>query len=70
MRKAQDISSLDSGLMKRKIMKEKSSLRVLNPFSDNPKSKIENGWGLSPSLSHSRCVGLRLTRSRQEKPFA
>ncbi len=35
--------------------------------SDNPKSKIKIGVGLSPSFSHSRYVGLGSRRSRPGK---
>jgi putative ABC transport system substrate-binding protein len=48
-------------------MNEKSWLRVLTSCSDNRKSKIENWGGLSPSLSHSRCVGLWPRRSSPTK---
>ena len=48
-------------------MKKKVGIGSLSGIIQNLKSKVENGVGLSPSLSHSLSVELWPRRSSQRK---
>ena len=61
-------SIFDFGLGRRHMKRySRSEFPILVPTIENPKSKIENGWGLSPSCSHSQCVGRWPRRSSRRK---